>query len=59
MREKYDVTLVSVFQVGIGFLVYQLVFQVGLVFVVGFSKCHDISSGFSIFHFALKRMSRS
>ena len=43
---------VSVFQVSIGFSVYGLVFfQVGSVFVVGFSKCRDIGSVLPVFHF--------
>ena len=43
---------VSVFEVGIGFLVYRSVFQVGSVFVFGISKYRDIGSVFSVFHFA-------
>ena len=44
---------VSVFQVGVSFSVYRSVFfQVCSVFVIGFSKFHDIGSVFLVFHFA-------
>jgi len=50
---------VSVFQVGIGFSVYRLVFfQAGSVFVVGISKYCNIGLVFSVFHFASKRRMR-